>query len=286
MRPTFDQIRAGRLRSLGAPGLESRRRPRRLVRGRDRPDVPRPLSDDRRVRARRPRAPGARRWAGPPLPFLRAIGQGRPISAPRGRSSPTRRSLLTAEVCDDCQHDWRESLDDEFRDFWERLAAARPGTSPVVAPRFSVAAFKAMVAGALLIMPASELPLLRRHAGVGEQPGPRLRRSAAGRGGMPGLSRSVPGRGPAADPGPSRRRRRALSRTCSISSRATGSWCRCPCRCASATRTSTAGRSSIPSESRSAGYGPDFREARGVLLPLSVSARRPGRAFRHPAIAS
>jgi hypothetical protein len=63
---------------------------------------------------------------------------------------PGRPSLLTAEVCDDCQSEWRDGLEDEFRWFWSRLPGGRPP--------FTVAAWKALVAGALLILPDRERP--------------------------------------------------------------------------------------------------------------------------------
>jgi Protein of unknown function (DUF2934) len=64
---------------------------------------------------------------------------------------PGRSSLLTAEVCDDCQFEWRDGLAEDFDRFWARLERGRP--------QFTVASFKALVAGALLILPGRELPL-------------------------------------------------------------------------------------------------------------------------------
>ncbi len=63
---------------------------------------------------------------------------------------PGRTSLLTAEVCEDCQSDWRDGLEEEFRRFWSRLEHGRP--------YFTVASFKALVAGAILILPDRERP--------------------------------------------------------------------------------------------------------------------------------
>jgi hypothetical protein len=85
---------------------------------------------------------------GPPRPVLPAvIGN---------------RSLLTAEVCDDCQRDWRDPLDAEFRAFWESLGAdglgRDPHGEPQGRPAFSVAVFKSLIAGAILILPEAELP--------------------------------------------------------------------------------------------------------------------------------
>jgi hypothetical protein len=71
------------------------------------------------------------------------------ISAPRP-IVPDRTSLLTAEVCDDCQSDWRDGLEEEFRKFWARLDRG--------CPQFTTAAFKSLVAGALLILPDRDLP--------------------------------------------------------------------------------------------------------------------------------
>ena len=48
--------------------------------------------------------------------------------------------LLTAEICDDCQEDWRDGLDERLLDFWARL----PHETPWVdngRPAFTVAAF-------------------------------------------------------------------------------------------------------------------------------------------------
>jgi Protein of unknown function (DUF2934) len=75
---------------------------------------------------------------------------------------PDRPSPLTAEVCRDCRLDWGNALDDEFIRFWERLTrdAASGGDGPDNRGRspLSVAAFKAMVAGALSIVPDADLP--------------------------------------------------------------------------------------------------------------------------------
>lgn len=69
---------------------------------------------------------------------------------------PGRDSLLTAEVCNDCQADWREGLEEGLGDFWHRLGR-EANSSEAARARFSVAAFKSLAASALLIMPGSEL---------------------------------------------------------------------------------------------------------------------------------
>jgi hypothetical protein len=72
-------------------------------------------------------------------------------------------SLLTAEVCQDCQSDWRDGLEEELRHFWACLIreglSGPDGLDLRGRPLFSIAAFKALVAGALAIMPGPELPL-------------------------------------------------------------------------------------------------------------------------------
>ena len=66
------------------------------------------------------------------------------------------RSLFTAEVCDDCREDWQDPLDAEFLAFWESVGNTQGG--PRSRPIFSVAAFKSLIAGAMLILPEAELP--------------------------------------------------------------------------------------------------------------------------------
>ncbi len=73
------------------------------------------------------------------------LGAPRPIFA--GHPAP-----LSAEVCADCRSDWGDGLDDAFRELWTRLVLGEVGRST-----FHVAAFKAMAAGGLLMMPASDL---------------------------------------------------------------------------------------------------------------------------------
>jgi len=70
-------------------------------------------------------------------------------------------SLLTAEVCDECQVECLDLLEDDFKRFWKTLRTvlsegharqALPGRNAV-----SVAAFKSLIAGALLVVPEAEL---------------------------------------------------------------------------------------------------------------------------------
>ncbi len=71
-------------------------------------------------------------------------------------------SLFTAEICDDCQADWRDRLDVEFGGFWEALRADGGGfdipAERPAQPVFSVAVFKSLIASAILILPEEELP--------------------------------------------------------------------------------------------------------------------------------
>lgn len=77
------------------------------------------------------------------------FGGPRPVIAGRA-------GLLTAEVCAECQADWREGLEEGLGDFWHRLGR-EANSSEAARARFSVAAFKSLAASALLIMPGSEL---------------------------------------------------------------------------------------------------------------------------------
>jgi hypothetical protein len=71
-------------------------------------------------------------------------------------------TLLSAEICDECQAECRGRLDDDFVRFWERLPGVDGGLVERTAgagPGYdSVAVLKAVVASALLIMPETELP--------------------------------------------------------------------------------------------------------------------------------
>jgi hypothetical protein len=64
--------------------------------------------------------------------------------------------LLTAEVCADCQEDWREALDQGLADFRARLKCETLWVDHG-RPPFTVAAFKSLTASALLLMPGCEL---------------------------------------------------------------------------------------------------------------------------------
>jgi hypothetical protein len=70
-------------------------------------------------------------------------------------------SLLSAEVCDDCHADCREPLTGDLHRLWEAIWAENTWQEPHHAARSravcSLAAFKALVASALLIMPEREL---------------------------------------------------------------------------------------------------------------------------------
>lgn len=84
------------------------------------------------------------------------FSQPRPVVVGAGKPS-----LLSAEVCDDCQADCREPLCGDLHRLWESIWADQTwhDPSPAARPRTvcSMAAFKALVSSALLIMPESEL---------------------------------------------------------------------------------------------------------------------------------
>jgi hypothetical protein len=192
--------------------------------------------------------------------------------------------LLTGEVCDDCHTDWRESLDDAFRDFWGRLRLQGPHL-PGSRPRFSVAAFKAMAASALLIMPASELRYFGDSLEWVSNPDHDSDDQLLDGAGCRVYHAPFLGEDP----------RLILARRvdddepfpymlCLIE--CDGVMVQAPVPMCLRDEDLDGRAVELPERIPMAGYGPDFREARSVLLPLSVSARRPGRAFRHPAIAS
>jgi hypothetical protein len=69
-----------------------------------------------------------------------------------------RPSLLTAEICDDCQREWRDPLDQELGEFWESLRADWVGPDGQGRPQFTIGVFKALIAGGILVLPEAELP--------------------------------------------------------------------------------------------------------------------------------
>jgi hypothetical protein len=70
-------------------------------------------------------------------------------------------ALLTAEVCDECQVESLDPLEDDFKRFWRslRTVLSEGDTRHASAPRnsVSVAALKSLIAGALLVVPEAEL---------------------------------------------------------------------------------------------------------------------------------
>jgi hypothetical protein len=202
---------------------------------------------------------------------------------------PDRASLLSAEICDDCQFDWRDGLEDEFRRFWARLQcdglSGPGGLEHGPRPLFSVAAFKSLVAGALLIVPGAQLPFfvdaLEWVSNPDHDSDDRLlhlaecwfyRAPFLGEGARASLARRVDDEAPVPYmlfflsfegimvqvPLPMCLRDADLD-----------------------------GREVVhPGRALAAGFGPDFREAHGVLIPLAVSGRRPSRERRRPSIAS
>jgi hypothetical protein len=83
---------------------------------------------------------------------------GRPRAVVPGLSAAP--SLSTAEICDDCQGEWRDPLDREFREFWDAIRSDPVGgeSEGLDRPPFSIAVFKAIVAAGILILPEAELP--------------------------------------------------------------------------------------------------------------------------------
>lgn len=195
-----------------------------------------------------------------------------------------RTSLLTAEVCDDCQGDWRDGLDAELRSFWQAMKRGDSRNAGDPQP-FGVAALKAMSAAALLLMPHSELRYFvdtlewvsnpdheaddRLVAGagcrvyratfLGEHPGAALSRRIDEDAPVPYMLFSLECEGIMVEvPLPMCLRDEDLD-----------------------------GREvEHPERVPAAGSGADFREARGVLLPLAISARRISSPARHRALAS
>ncbi|HZW32181.1 MAG TPA: DUF2934 domain-containing protein [Isosphaeraceae bacterium] len=71
------------------------------------------------------------------------------------------RAPRTFAICDECQAESREPLEGDFRRFWSGLQADAGVTPASPEPwrrrRGSLAAYKSLVAGALLVLPESEL---------------------------------------------------------------------------------------------------------------------------------
>ena len=67
-------------------------------------------------------------------------------------------ALFSAEVCDECHADSLEPLADEFRNFWKAVQTIMADRTPPGRRVFSVPTFKALVAGAMLILPHREMP--------------------------------------------------------------------------------------------------------------------------------
>jgi hypothetical protein len=198
-------------------------------------------------------------------------------------------SLFTAEVCDDCQGDWRDPLDDELRGFWEALRADGVGLDahgqPPAGPIFSIGVFKALIAGAILILPETELPAVvdtmewvsnpdhdcDDHLFAGsccqvysapflkDLSGISLARRVQAEAPLPDLLYFLGHGGIVVQvPVPLCLRDQDLD-----------------------------GRDvHRPERSLTGSAGPDFQEARSTVLPLALSRRRPRRELRRPSIAS
>jgi len=71
-------------------------------------------------------------------------------------------SLLTAEICEECQAECRKPLMDDLARFYESLAHVKSSRDHRADPRahsgFSIGAYKSLVASALLILPDREMP--------------------------------------------------------------------------------------------------------------------------------
>jgi hypothetical protein len=204
---------------------------------------------------------------------------------------PDRPSPLTAEVCQDCRIDWGDALDDEFRRFWDRLT--RDASSGQYGPEnrgrspLSVAALKAMVAGALSIVPDADLPdfvdtiewvsnsdhdlddRLLSGAGCRIYTAPFLHDGARA---SLSLARRIDDEAPvpymlyflAGD----------------------GIMVQVPLPLCVRDQDLDGRDVEHPERALSAGYGPDFRAAQCAPLPLAVSSRRANQGRRLPSIAS
>jgi hypothetical protein len=203
---------------------------------------------------------------------------------------PVRATLLTGEVCDECQLDWWEGLEHELRLFWSRLSGeASPAANGFAwdfpgRSLFSVATFKALAASALVIMPTEELRFfvdtLEWVSNPDHDADDRLLDGAECR-----VYRA---------PFLGERSRASLVRRIDDETPAPYMLYFLECD-------QTMVQVSLPMCLRdedldgraiehpervpASGYGHDFREARSVLLPLSVSARRMNRPPRLAALA-
>jgi hypothetical protein len=194
-----------------------------------------------------------------------------------------RPSLLTAEVCEVCQSDWRDGLDDHLRAFWSRLEGDILPISVARSP-FSVGSFKALATVAMLILPAPELRFfgdtiewasnpdhdsddqllegaecrVYRAPFLGEPSRATLARRVDDEAAVPYMLFFLESGGIMVQV-----HLPMCLRDEDLDGRAVEHLERIPV----------------------AGRGPDFREARGIPLPLSVSERRGRRLLRHPAVA-
>ncbi len=182
MRPTFDEIRRAAYERWERRGSNPRRRSRRLARGREGADLPRATTGRSSITSSTAPDIGSSRAA---RSADADSASGRPDEADFGEPRPVvagPRSLLSAEVCDDCQRDWRESAGGRVppvlggprsrRD--AGIRRPRPsGPSAVLGRRVQVAG-----RAALLIDARGRATLLHRRPRVGEQPRSRCRRPA------------------------------------------------------------------------------------------------------------
>ena len=90
---------------------------------------------------------------------------------------PAERSLLSTEICDECQADCRDPLAVHCENFWNTIHAGEDAHQ-VVRWRDvdSLAVFKSLVTSAIIDHARGRAGLLRRYSRMGEQPGPRVRR--------------------------------------------------------------------------------------------------------------
>lgn len=192
--------------------------------------------------------------------------------------------LLTADVCDDCQADWREGLDASFLEFWDRLHREGPAAQGGLLP-FSIGAYKALATSALLIMPASELryfvDALEWVSNPDHDADDRL---------LDGVGCRVY-RAPFLGESPRASLARRVDEDAPVPYmlfflECDGVTVQVPVPMCLRDEDLDGRAIEHPEPILVAGHGPDFREARGVPMPLSVSPRRPGRAHRHAAIAS